>query len=64
MTHGASLEEGKFVQSIKYGCEIAGLRTGGVRAPLQGLDAQEKARLQGIVAELKREVASVAGSKA
>jgi 4-hydroxy-tetrahydrodipicolinate synthase len=58
------LEEGKFVQSIKYGCEIAGLRTGGVRAPLRGLDAQEKERLQGIVAELKREVASVAGSKA
>jgi 4-hydroxy-tetrahydrodipicolinate synthase len=58
------LEEGKFVQSIKYGCEIVGLRTGGVRAPLQALDAQEKERLQGIVAELKREVAAVAGSKA
>jgi 4-hydroxy-tetrahydrodipicolinate synthase len=58
------LEEGKFVQSIKYGCEIAGLRAGGVRAPLQGLDEQEKQRLQGIVAQLKREVASVAGGKA
>jgi 4-hydroxy-tetrahydrodipicolinate synthase len=58
------LEEGKFVQSIKYGCELAGLRAGGVRAPLQALDEQEKQRLQGVVAELKREVASVAGGKA
>jgi 4-hydroxy-tetrahydrodipicolinate synthase len=54
------LEEGKFVQSIKYGCELAGLRTGSVRAPLQELDAQEKQRLQSVVAELKREVAVVA----
>ena len=29
------LEGGKFVQSIKYGCELNGLRTGGVRAPLR-----------------------------
>ncbi|HEV3430484.1 MAG TPA: dihydrodipicolinate synthase family protein [Paraburkholderia sp.] len=54
------LEEGKFVQSIKHGCEIIGLRSGGVRAPLKGLNDDEKARLQTIVAELKREVASVA----
>ncbi|WP_027797599.1 dihydrodipicolinate synthase family protein [Paraburkholderia acidipaludis] len=58
------LEEGKFVQSIKYGCELAGLSTGGVRAPLQGLGEEEKQRLQVIVVELKREVASVTGSKA
>ena len=29
------LEGGKFVQSIKFGCQLAGLRSGGVRAPLQ-----------------------------
>jgi 4-hydroxy-tetrahydrodipicolinate synthase len=58
------LEEGKFVQSIKYGCELAGLSTGGVRAPLQGLTEEEKQRLQVIVAGLKREVASITGSKA
>lgn len=57
------LEEGKFVQSIKHGCEIIGLRSGGVRAPLKGLNDDEKARLQTIVAELKREVASVAGGQ-
>jgi 4-hydroxy-tetrahydrodipicolinate synthase len=58
------LEGGKFVQSIKYGCQIAGLRTGGVRAPLQGLDELEQERLQVIVAELKREVAAVTGGDA
>ncbi|MCG5071778.1 dihydrodipicolinate synthase family protein [Paraburkholderia tagetis] len=58
------LEEGKFVQSIKYGCELVGLQSGGVRAPLQQLDQQEKQRLQAVVTELKREVASVVGGKA
>ncbi|RAR56588.1 4-hydroxy-tetrahydrodipicolinate synthase [Paraburkholderia unamae] len=58
------LEEGKFVQSIKYGCELAGLRAGGVRAPLQGLGEQEKQKLAGVVAALKREVALVAGGQA
>lgn len=57
------LEGGKFVQSIKYGCEIIGLRTGGVRAPLQELDETEKQALRTVVSELKREVASVVGGK-
>jgi 4-hydroxy-tetrahydrodipicolinate synthase len=52
------LEGGKFVQSIKYGCELAGLRTGGVRAPLTELDEQDKQILQKIIGELKLEVAS------
>ncbi|QGZ64780.1 dihydrodipicolinate synthase family protein [Paraburkholderia acidisoli] len=56
------LETGKFVQSIKYGCEIAGLRTGGVRAPLQALDEAQQATLRDIVAALKREVAAASGS--
>ncbi|HKR40525.1 MAG TPA: dihydrodipicolinate synthase family protein [Paraburkholderia sp.] len=58
------LEGGKFVQSIKYGCELVGLRAGGVRAPLQGLDDEEKQRLKDVVAELKREIASVVGGQA
>jgi len=55
------LEGGKFVQSIKYGCELSGLRTGGVRAPLSELDEQEKLVLQDVVATLKREVALING---
>lgn len=58
------LEGGKFVQSIKFGCQLAGLRPGGVRAPLQGLDAEEQEQLRSIVAELKGEIAAIRGGKA
>ncbi|KWF60822.1 dihydrodipicolinate synthase family protein [Burkholderia pseudomultivorans] len=58
------LESGKFVQSIKYGCELAGLRTGSVRAPLGPLDEQEKQALKEIVARVRREVASIIGGAA
>lgn len=53
------LEGGKFVQSIKHGCTLAGLRTGGVRAPLQGLKAEEGEALAAVVQELKRNVAAI-----
>lgn len=58
------LECGKFVQSIKYGCELAGLRTGGVRAPLQGLDENERQQLKKVVSALKAEVAGILGGNA
>lgn len=54
-----ALEGGKFVQSIKYGCELAGLHAGDVRAPLQGLQPQEKQTLQTIVAELKSAIGDI-----
>ncbi|MBP0638024.1 dihydrodipicolinate synthase family protein [Cupriavidus sp. AcVe19-6a] len=57
------LEGGKFVQSIKFGCQLAGLRPGGVRAPLQGLDEAEQQALQAIVARLRQDVAAVVGGK-
>jgi len=57
------LEGGKFVQSIKYGCEVAGLRTGGVRAPLRGLEEGEKQSLQAVVTQLKKEIAAVVGAR-
>ncbi len=53
------LEGGKFVQSIKAGCELNGLRSGGVRMPLQSLDDSERQALQTIVAVLKREIAQI-----
>ncbi|HEF4760069.1 TPA: dihydrodipicolinate synthase family protein [Pseudomonas putida] len=56
------LESGKFVQSIKYGCELNGLRTGSVRSPLQPLYEHEKQALKDIIATLKREVAQLIGS--
>lgn len=53
------LETGKFVQSIKYGSELNGLRSGGVRAPLQGLTEDEKATLKDIISVLKRNIARI-----
>jgi 4-hydroxy-tetrahydrodipicolinate synthase len=38
----SSLETGKFVQKVKYGCELIGVPVGHCRAPLQPLSAQEK----------------------
>lgn len=55
------LDAGKFVQSIKYGAELSGLKTGAVRAPLQALNEEEKAQLQTVTNGVKRDVAAVAG---
>ncbi len=53
------LECGKFVQSIKHGCELIGLKTGSVRAPLRPLNSEEKRSLQTVVTTLKRTVAQI-----
>jgi 4-hydroxy-tetrahydrodipicolinate synthase len=39
----SSLESGKFVQKVKYGCELAGTPVGVGRKPLLALTAEEKA---------------------
>jgi 4-hydroxy-tetrahydrodipicolinate synthase len=39
----SSMESGKFIQKVKYGCELAGFDVGVPRLPLQPLSAQEKA---------------------
>jgi len=50
---------GKFVQSIKFGCQLAGLKTGSVRAPLRDLREEQKYELQTIITNLKRSVAQI-----
>ena len=55
------LDQGKFVQKIKHGCELTGLKAGKPRLPLLPLDAADEARLAEVVATLKQEVAAVAG---
>lgn len=40
------LESGKFVQKIKYGCELQGLPVGTCRAPLGELTSEEKAEFR------------------
>jgi len=37
---------GKFVQSVKYGCELAGLSPGPPRLPLQKLTSEEMSELK------------------
>jgi len=53
------LECGKFVQSIKHGCEIIGLKAGSVRAPLRPLNSDEKRTLETVVATVKRTVGQI-----
>ena len=53
------LDGGKFVQSIKFGCELNGLNVGPVRAPLRPLNSEEKQTFQTVIANLKRAVAQI-----
>jgi 4-hydroxy-tetrahydrodipicolinate synthase len=39
----ATMEAGKFVQKVKYGCELAGFKVGAARMPLKPLTDEEKA---------------------
>jgi 4-hydroxy-tetrahydrodipicolinate synthase len=39
----SSLESGKFIQKVKYGCELSGMPVGVCRPPLLALNAAEKA---------------------
>ena len=57
------LDEGKFVQKIKHGCELAGLRAGAPRLPLLPLEAEEERELAAVVAALRRDVAAVASDR-
>lgn len=42
----SSLESGKFVQKVKYGCELMGVPVGTARAPLLALSGEEKAAFE------------------
>lgn len=50
---------GKFVQSIKFGCELAGLPAGPVREPLRPLDKDQKRELEIVIRTLKTTVANI-----
>lgn len=51
---------GKFVQCIKYGVEMTGLRAGPPRPPLKALNKDDKRQLEQVVRVLKRTVAEIA----
>ncbi|MEM7800499.1 MAG: dihydrodipicolinate synthase family protein, partial [Chloroflexota bacterium] len=50
---------GKFVQCVKYGCEIAGLKAGPPRAPLRPLNKDDKRLMDETVRTLKQTIANI-----
>lgn len=50
---------GKFVQCIKFGCTLNGLKVGDVRPPLRPLNNDEKRDMQTVVANLKRTISQI-----
>ena len=54
---------GKFVQSIKYGCELAGLPAGPVRQPLRGLTKEQKREIETVVTTLKKTIDQIRNGK-
>ena len=54
---------GKFIQSIKYACELVGLPSGPVRKPLQELGKQSKREIEMVLTTLKTTVDSILADK-
>ncbi|MGD9917799.1 MAG: dihydrodipicolinate synthase family protein [Paenirhodobacter sp.] len=50
---------GKFIQCVKHGVEITGLRAGPMRPPLKGLNKDEKRELAQVIRTLKTAVAAI-----
>lgn len=50
---------GKFVQAVKYGCEISGLRTGIPRDPLRPLNKDDKRLMNEVVRTLKTTIEAI-----
>ncbi len=53
---------GKFVQSIKFGCEMAGLPAGPVRKPMRGLTEEQKRELEETISTCRTVIASIEGN--
>ncbi|WP_404405193.1 dihydrodipicolinate synthase family protein [Pelagibacterium halotolerans] len=50
---------GKFIQCVKHGTEVAGLRTGAMRPPLRGLNKDDKRELEQVIRTLKTTIAAI-----
>ena len=55
-------QSGKFIQSIKYACSLAGLPSGPVRKPLQELGKESKREIQTVLETLKSSVDDILSS--
>ena len=56
---GVLEQGGKFVQSIKYACELEGLPAGPVRKPMSGLDKGQKREIEAVVRTVKTTVRQI-----
>jgi len=50
---------GKFVQSVKYGCELAGLRPGPPRLQLQSLTSEGMSELEKVIRYLETQISKI-----
>ena len=50
---------GKFVQSVKYSCELAGLRAGAPRLPLQSLTSEGMSELEKVIRNLETQISKI-----
>lgn len=50
---------GKFIQCVKHGVEMAGLKAGPLRPPLKGLNKDDKRQLEQVVQTLKTTIADI-----
>lgn len=57
-------QSGKFVQSIKYACELDGLPAGPVRKPLRGLNKEDKRKIEQVLKTLKTTIARITAGAA
>lgn len=56
---GVLEQGGKFIQSVKFGCEMMGNYAGPPRPPLKALNKDDKRQLEQVVRVLKRTVAQI-----
>jgi 4-hydroxy-tetrahydrodipicolinate synthase len=56
---GVLEQGGKFVQCIKYGCEMQGIKAGPPRPPLRPLNKDDKRQLEQVVRVLKQTIADI-----
>ena len=54
---------GKFVQSIKYGCALAGLPSGPVRKPLREMTKEQKREVEVVIRHLKTTIETIVSEK-
>lgn len=56
-------QSGKFIQNVKHGTELSGLRAGPMRPPLKTLNKDDKRELEQVLRHLKRTIQDIKAGK-